>query len=124
MEEEVISYDNIVNNMGSKRPQMDGEWTKWNSWDRDRLRGRINNRRGFHVKSAQHNSVNKKDDVIESPKVVPKERYGGEYSNEEIVLVNREHIPYEFPRGKNDTRIDFHIFIMLLQSASKWMKFF
>ena len=101
----MISYDNIVNNVGSKRPQMDGEWTKWSSWDRDRLRGRPNNGKKHHVRASQHNAETRKNGIVENPQVVARETYGGRYSNEEVVLVNREHIPYEFPRGKNDTRI-------------------
>ena len=40
MEEEVISFDNIVNNKGTKRPQMEGEWVKTKYWTRDNRRGR------------------------------------------------------------------------------------
>ena len=43
MEEEVVTYDNIVNAKGFKVPGREGEWLWWDKWTRDFSRGRPGN---------------------------------------------------------------------------------
>ena len=96
LEEEVVSYSNIVNNKGTKRPQMEGEWLNWEYWTRDKLRGRpyTGGKKKIYVNSkAGHSKM----------KTVGSSEYQDDF-HYEPVRVNREHIPYEFPMGKTDKR--------------------
>lgn len=96
IEEEVVSYDNIVNSKGTKRPQMEGEWLNWETWTRDVLRGRPGHKEKKHIFFAGVNKWDKR-------KIISSDEYQEDY-HYETVRVNRQHIPYEFPQGKTDKR--------------------
>ena len=106
IEEEVVRYDNIINNIGSKRPGEEGEWVLWEKKIReDRERGRIYQKDWKYIQK----TANKAETEIvlepdEAPRTLPLDALGFEDVKFEPVRVNREHIPYEFPRGKDDRR--------------------
>jgi len=65
MEEDVVRYDNIVNNVGFKRPQEDGEWIMWQKYRRDRRRGRIYDMESRKIQDAQYNTKKKTISALE-----------------------------------------------------------
>ena len=105
MEEEVVSYDNIVNNKGTKMPQEEGEWCLWNEYRRDQVNGRVYNKMPFAVRKQQDDR--RRNEIGISPLgVLDPDAFGTQVTDlyRFPVRVNRQHIPYEFPRGKNDWR--------------------
>ena len=104
MEEEVVRYDNIVNNEGIKRPQEKGEWVMWKEYEREYQRGRVFSKRNLQIRDAQYVAKRNGIQATEGPRVIPQDAYGARDDGQIPVRVNREHIPYEFPRGKDDIR--------------------
>ena len=106
MEEEVVRYDNIINNIGSKRPGEEGEWVLWEKKIReDRERGRIYQKDWKYIqKTANKNENELVLEPDEAPRTISSDTLGFEDVKFVPVRVNREHIPYEFPRGKSDRR--------------------
>ena len=106
IEEEVVRYDNIINNIGSKRPGEEGEWVLWEKKIReDRERGRIYQKDWKYIqKTASKTETEIVLEPDEAPRTLSLDALGFEDVKFEPVRVNKEHIPYEFPRGKSDRR--------------------
>ena len=100
MEEPIPVYDQVVNNKGMKVPERDGEYLFWEKWSRDPMRGRpgpgkqkaLKNQVGGHIPEEQYMpNTGRMGSKIDGVKY-------------KLIPVNRHTIPYEYPRGKLDTR--------------------